>query len=93
MKCMFLYSVQSITQIACLVGVLPPLVLSSGLQYSTGCELVGNELFLGGSDHFDGDDACLEVKWGYLAQASVVIGVVFFTHETYQQSDACFWVV
>ena len=87
---MFVYSVQSIMQIACLVGALPPLILLSGLHYSTGCEMVGNELFLDGLDHCDGDDGCLEVKWGCLAQASVVIGVVFFTHEIYQQSHACF---
>ena len=87
---MIVYSVQSITQIACLVGGLPPLVLLSGLQYSIGCELLGYELFLDGSDHCDGDDACLGVTLGYLAQASVVIGVVLFTHETYQQSNACF---
>ena len=90
MKCMFVYSIQSITQMAS-SECYPPLVGLSGLQNSSGCEMVCNQLFLDGWDHCDGLDGCLQVKWGCLAQASGVISVVFFIHDIYSNAMHVFF--
>ena len=62
MKCMLAYSIQSIKQIACLVEVLPPSCSVTCLQYSSGFEMVWNELFAAGSDHCVLVHGCLEVR-------------------------------